>query len=1055
MMRLCTLLVAFACVCPAQSTQGLITGTVRDSQSGRPVGSGQVTWHHAETGTSGAAAIGSNGAYTLPALSPGTYSLRVAAPEYQPQEAHELPLSVAGTLELDFRLRPLHDVWEQGIYRSIFLPGSNQILNFFGPDLDGTRAGTFQERRANLGALEATISDVIDPVMIRDLPFAGRDIYAALVLMPGATSDSGTSRGLGLVVNGQRPSSSTFYLDGVEANNYLTAGPSVVLPPEAVQEYRFSTNNFSPQYGATTGFIANAVTRAGGDSFHGSAFGFVQNSLLNANDFQRNRMGWGRPSGKVAEFGFQVGGPVLKRKPLFFSTLYDRVGTRTEKSPIAYRLPTAAFLSSLPSNSVAYRLLTEHPSPASSVPDADLTANLSLAAPVTIRRHTALERADYGTADGRHRLALRVALGRVSQPDFVWSPYAGLNTELRDTSVSTMLSHSFNITPRLVNEARAGFALAHLRWERMDTSVPNLNSGAAYLPGSPALYDYKNAMKSWQFIDNLIWTKGRHIVTAGGSYLQRGLNGYMTSGGVGAFDFLTLRDFANDAPFLYRASRSYVSGAARALPDYYRAYRARDFALFAQDTFRVSPRLALNLGLRMERFGSPYNRGGNRDIGIAWGDGASLADRLRNATLDTSGRERMYSATVNWGPRVGVSYDVSGQGSTILRASFGILYDRLLDNLWQTSGLNDLASAQWISFPTASVNYLAPIDTVLRSFTPTLSTGPRFTLFESTLPAGRSYNYFAGVQQRLTGDLTVEINALGARGRDLLTTDVVNRSPTAQLPAVLNARLPFDIWYRGPQGVSDYHALTAALRYRSRFAHFRLNYTWSHSIDIQSNPLEGNPYDLTGSVANMKPAGFARQFDSAGDRGSSDFDQRHNLVFYSVWELPAARRANWTGRLLQNWRFAQLAAFRTGFPFSIYGTGGRVDILDPAANTMPAQPAPGGVLVLNRANFVNARAGSGQNSGRNAFRGPGLYNLDISVARTFALPRESTRLVFRADAFNFLNHANLNSPGNFFLNPATFGISQYGRAGFDTGFPASAPLNETARRIQLGIRFEF
>ncbi len=1038
--------------CSAQSTQGLITGVIRDSESGRPV-AGIAGWHHVETGMNGSAVAGFDGRYSLPALSPGTYTLTTSAAEYQPQEVRELTLPVAGTLEMNFQLRPLHDVWERGAYRSVFLPGSGQVLNFFGPDLDGTRSATLQNRRPIAGTLEATLSAVIDPTMVEELPFAGRDIYAGLVLMPASNSDSGTGRSLGLVVNGQRPSSANYYLDGVEANNRLTGSPTISLPPEAVQEYRFSANNYSAQYGGTTGFIANAVTRAGGESFHGSVFGYLQNALLNANDFQRNTAGLDRPSGKIAEFGFQVGGPILARRHLFFSSLYDYTGSRTEQSPITYRLPTGTFIASLQPGSVAYKLLSDHPSIANEV-TGGMTADLSLAAPVIIHRKTALERVDYATTDGRHRLTGRVALARISQPDFVWSPYAGLGSELRESPDSIALSHSFNVTQHLVNEARAGFGINDLRWNRGDRQVPNLLAADAYLPGSPALYDYKNATKSLQFIDNLIWTTGKHVITTGASYLERRLNGYFASGESGQFTFSRLRDFGSDAPVLYSASRSYVAGHDT-IPAFYRNYRTRDYALFLQDTFRVSRRLVLNYGLRLERFGSPVNSGGTKDPGINLGPGSTLADGLKTATLGAAGSETIYATGLSWEPRVGVSFDLTGRGNTVVRAGFGILHDRILDNLWQTTSQNNLARAQWFAFPPASTNYLAPIETVLQGFVFASSTAPRFTLFADQFPTSRSYNYFTGIQHRFTQQVSLEVNALGARGRDLLTTDLVNRSPTIQSPVIINPALPFNIRYRSAQGFSDYHALTANVRYRARFVQLRFNYTWSHSIDNQSQPLEGDQFNLTGAL-NLAPIGFNRQFDSEGDRGNSDFDQRHNVVFYSIWESPA-RQGGWAGRTLSNWRFSQIAAFRSGFPYSIYGSGGRVDILDPASATITAQAVAGGLRLLNRAAFGNAKLGSGQTSVRNAFRGPGVYNVDVALSRTFAMPfaGESTRFVVRADAFNLLNHANLSNPGNFFLNPATFGISQYGRKGFDTGFPAVAPLNETARRVQLAIRIEF
>jgi hypothetical protein len=166
-----------------------------------------------------------------------------------------------------------------------------------------------------------------------------------------------------------------------------------------------------------------------------------------------------------------------------------------------------------------------------------------------------------------------------------------------------------------------------------------------------------------------------------------------------------------------------------------------------------------------------------------------------------------------------------------------------------------------------------------------------------------------------------------------------------------------------------------------------------------------------------------------------------------------------------------MAAFRSGFPYSVYsvttqspvfGEGlienQRADLLNSAAAFlgMPTA-APGGLQVLNAAAFAQpGNASVTGNTGRNAFRGPGLYNVDLSVGRAFALPRlrESARLIVRADVFNVLNHANLNNPLNVF-GAAGFGVETWGRQGTASGFPAITPLNGTARRVQMMLRVEF
>jgi hypothetical protein len=254
------------------------------------------------------------------------------------------------------------------------------------------------------------------------------------------------------------------------------------------------------------------------------------------------------------------------------------------------------------------------------------------------------------------------------------------------------------------------------------------------------------------------------------------------------------------------------------------------------------------------------------------------------------------------------------------------------------------------------------------------------------------------------------------------------------------------------------------------------SYTWSHSIDNQSDPLIGDFFNLdftsiAGAGASTGRSAFSEQFSPQVDRGNSDYDQRHNFVVFSYWTLPAPfARSKW-GLPLRGWMVSEIAAFRSGFPYTVTGTstvvpgGGqilnnRVNILNPNETLLPNPvPVAGGQLILNAADFTEAAPSTLGNEGRNAFIGPGFYNIDVSVARYFPLRwlGEAGRLRFRAEFFNVLNHANLGNPDSLFTNPltSTFGIATYGRQGVQSGFPAVTPLNESPRQIQMSVKVEF
>jgi hypothetical protein len=210
-------------------------------------------------------------------------------------------------------------------------------------------------------------------------------------------------------------------------------------------------------------------------------------------------------------------------------------------------------------------------------------------------------------------------------------------------------------------------------------------------------------------------------------------------------------------------------------------------------------------------------------------------------------------------------------------------------------------------------------------------------------------------------------------------------------------------------------------------------------------------------------ATFGRQFDAHSDRGNADFDQRHNLVCFSIWE-PGAR-ARWPV-IFRGWRISHLAGFRSGLPYSVHAasavpeSGGsvfnnRADVIHPHAVAMTGEAA-GGRRLLNPAAFAQPLNGQLGNLGRNALSAPGFFNVDVSLARSFFLGRlgESGALVIRADVFNLLNHANLDAPDNVLHSP-TFGIARYGRRGVTRDFPALTPFAETSRQVQLLIRILF
>ncbi|MEO8658874.1 MAG: carboxypeptidase regulatory-like domain-containing protein, partial [Bryobacteraceae bacterium] len=388
----------------AQTTQGLITGIISNALTNKPLLEAQVTLQSPTTDTTLSTQTGPTGIYTFPQLSPGTYRLTVTKPAYQSRAIHTLELTVAGYININFSLRPLDALWERFVANTVILP-NQAALSFLGPDLDPAYTGAFDPEPAQTGQLEPSLSAVMDPALIKTIPLTGRDVYTALAYMPGVTADTATGRSLGLSSNGQRPTSSNFLIDGLEDNNHFVGGPSLSVPPEAIQEYRISTSNFSAEYGRTSGQIANAVTARGGNHWHGLAYTNLRNDILNANSYQSNSKAIPRTPLHQLQTGLTAGGPLIRNR-LYQFTALEYFRSRSVADPAPYALASQPFIASLPAGSIAAGLFQAHPLLTGQPPSQDGAID-NLRASIGFNRRTALTRLDYQPA-ANHRVLVRL-----------------------------------------------------------------------------------------------------------------------------------------------------------------------------------------------------------------------------------------------------------------------------------------------------------------------------------------------------------------------------------------------------------------------------------------------------------------------------------------------------------------------------------------------------------------------------------------------------------------------------------------------------------------------
>ncbi len=1068
----------------AQTALGSIVGNVRDEVTHQPLALASVTVSRPSNLVI-TTSTDSKGHYTLRDLPPDTYILRVTNGEaYRPSEIRDLTVPVSGLIIQSVTLRRLTDIWQSGLSRSFFAGQSSSVVPFYGPDIDLSRWATIEWSPEIRGELQPALSRDVSQAELLNLPLSGRDPYGLLVLQPGVANDVSTLRGFGVSVNGQRPSASSFLLDGFQNNDYLSTGVQAVLPPEATQEYRISTSNFSAEFGGTSGYLANAITVSGSNSLHGMLYADVSNQLFNAVDFQDQANGGAAPAQQIA-VGGQIGNPIVPNRIFNFASLWlNRDQASAGLAPFV--APTENFLKALIPGTLAQSLFSRFPGPVA--PGNGLTGTVYLRPEDAFSRVDGLDRVDWNAASNRQHAFAKVIVDRLTEPDFIWSTYPDFRSAL-DRNVSGVgVAQAGSWGPHWSEESRAGYAQDYIGWARAQPQIPLLayvepgSSGTGFF-GSPAGYTFRNHGKSIEASTNFGYSTSRQVLSFGANYFARQLSAEYSTPGANEYNFFSPVNLLAEEPKLIflAASRTPFTQGESAPPELARTYRYWQMGAYLQDSIRVTDRLLFHVGVRYEYFGPPRNVGTTPDTLVQLGSAGSMPERIQNAQL-TEARQVYSSDPRNWAPRVGVVYDATKNGSLLFRASYGIFYDRPFDNLWLNVSLNASLPVRTKSCPAdpnpCKINYLGSPTAILNqlSANPGLIAQPALldlTLFQPNFRTPYSQSFFAGFQKRIRNSMLAEVEYSGSRGHDLLTTDLLNRGCT---PCEYNndPGLNGTFQYRANMGISNYNALVSSFLIRARALYASFSYTWSHSIDNQSEPLAGATADL--AIVNQltslttEEASFTREFDSNADRGNSDFDQRQVFSSYATWSVPTASGSSLTRRIFQNWLLSEVSAFRTGTPFSVFaGSSGllvnnRADLINPAL-ARKETPYPGGRILLDEAAFSQPPFGQLGNTGRNAFTGPGAYNINVSISRTFRIANsERWQITLRADAFNALNHANLNNPSNENLilpmapllpGATPFAFAAYGRSASTIGLPIGSPVSESARQIHFVVRLLF
>jgi len=1039
----------------AQTDRATLEGTVTDP-SGASISGAAVQILAIQTGLSLEHNTNANGQYRFPGIANGEYTVSVSNSGFKTKVIKDVVLEVGQTRTLDVVLQ-IGEASEKV-----------DVIAEAGP--------------AERSSAEAAI--VIGTDQIANLPVNGRDWSELTLLAPFAQDDGGGNQRT-IRFAGRAIDDNNFNFDGVDAGGIQEQAQKsqvrLQISEDAVAEYRVNSALYDAEYGTQAGGQINVVTKSGSNDFHGTAFGYLRNSVFDArnfNDFDLN----GKPAippFRLGQYGLTLGGPIIKDRTFFFLS-YE--GLRQLQSTTQQAVvPSAALLSDVlvngrngqgPSPQMC-SILKTYPwrasigslggcSPERVFPDAAFTAldsdsdQFTHGTPTTIHEDTALIRID-------HKFNNSTSLYGRAQRDILHydapiSPLFDIQ-QIYNHPANYFLALQHSFAPNLFNEVKV--YVNRSPYHNPQVSVlpyaVNTNSNFTSINNNSADVEVGT---TFGFIDNLTWTRGSHTFKTGMEIRRVRLNQGQTANN--SLNF-------GDNQSLVSATLTSVRFIA---PWCCHKYRRTFYMPYFQDEWKVTPTFTANLGLRWDYYGVahvPDNRTTVFDLNEF--HGACLGSGSTNTPFPVPANTppcpkipSLYNPNYkNFDPRVSFAWaPASLHGKTVIRSGFGIYHGAA-----QNDDLN--AGLESDTFR-ASVNGSIPLTPGLQQETPDLSGFSRAANHPRGLQRnGRrdlySETWGLTIEHELPAGFLFSTAYLGSHGVRLFSRGAVN---LCTIPVTLNSAgtdciRPLDQFFPDPAnpdpygsvdfksdiGQSTYHGLQLSLERRfARGLSFQTHYTFSHSI---------NDGAVGGGEANGQENVNCRQCD----KGPSVFDVRHNVTVNAVYELPLGPGKTYLndpgvlGKIVGGWELSGLGTWHTGHPLTVkMGVGNNInmpgtpfdtfpqtyllpdgnDQTDQRPDIVPGVPIflPGGgknnMPLINPAAFQAPPTDSNGNFTRfgNApngiARALNIWQVDLALIKNTKLT-ERLSLEFGLQAFNVFNHTQLGDPGNLTLdyNPPSLG----------------------------------